>query len=265
MRRRRRMETPRLRVGGMKKRRRPLERQLRRRRRRSSWRLSSSRNRSRRGRASLTSGWRRRGRGRGRRGSRPRSWPSSSSSGRSWRRSASSWPRRESDMRWEMHWDGPVWILSLSFSQEILQEMKHASTKGTRKSTGSRKSSPQSIAMQKVSSDQSSSMSGTSSSYKSEKQKQLEAEKQKLAKEKAEFEEWKKRFLHWAWAWTMNGSNLCLSLQINWMYLNILCQSVTGGQGTGNDYISVLAAVFLFTYQLSRWSGVGPRLILDPS
>ena len=74
--------------------------------------------------------------------------------------------------------------------------MKHASTKGTRKSTGSRKSSPQSIAMQKVSSDQSSSMSGTSSSYKSEKQKQLEAEKQKLAKEKAEFEEWKKRFLH---------------------------------------------------------------------
>ena len=50
--------------------------------------------------------------------------------------------------------------------------------------------------MQKVSSDQSSSMSGSSSSYKSEKQKQLEAEKQKLANEKAEFEEWKKRFLH---------------------------------------------------------------------
>ena len=80
--------------------------------------------------------------------------------------------------------------------EEILQEMKQASGKGTRKSTGSRKSSPQSISMQKVASDQSGSRSGSQTSYKSEKQKQLEAEKEKLAREKAEFEEWKKRFLN---------------------------------------------------------------------
>ena len=73
--------------------------------------------------------------------------------------------------------------------------MKQASGKGTRKSTGSRKSSPQSISLQKVSSDQGT-RSGSNSSYKSEKQKLLEAEKEKLAREKAEFEEWKKRFLH---------------------------------------------------------------------
>ena len=79
--------------------------------------------------------------------------------------------------------------------EEILQEMKQASGKGTRKSTGSRKSSPQSISLQKVSSDQGS-RGGSDSFYKSEKQKLFEAEKEKLAKEKAEFEEWKKRFLH---------------------------------------------------------------------
>ena len=81
--------------------------------------------------------------------------------------------------------------------EEILQEMKQATTgKGTRKSTGSRKSSPQSISMQRVASDQGGSRSGSQSSYKTEKQKQLEAEKEKLAREKAEFEEWKKRFLN---------------------------------------------------------------------
>ena len=77
--------------------------------------------------------------------------------------------------------------------------MKQATSKGSRKSTGSR--SPQSISMQRVSSDHpgsgsSSSSSSSSSSKKSEKQLQLEQEREKLEKEKAEFEEWKKRFLH---------------------------------------------------------------------
>ena len=84
------------------------------------------------------------------------------------------------------------------FLQEILQEMKAATSRGSRKSTGSR--SPQSISMQRVTSDQNtgstSSTSSSGKSYKSEKQRQLEQERAKLEKEKAEFEEWKKRFLN---------------------------------------------------------------------
>ena len=70
--------------------------------------------------------------------------------------------------------------------EEILQEMKAATGKGSRKSTGSR--SPQSISLQRVASDQ--------TSGKSDKQRQLEEERARLDKEKADFEEWKKRFLH---------------------------------------------------------------------
>ena len=79
-------------------------------------------------------------------------------------------------------------ILFVMF-QEILQEMKESTGKGSRKSTGSR--SPQSIAMQRVDSDQNS-----NNTYKSEKQRQLEEDRAKLEREKAEFEEWKKRFLN---------------------------------------------------------------------
>ena len=71
--------------------------------------------------------------------------------------------------------------------EEILQEMKAATGKGSRKSTGSR--SPQSISLQRVASDQ-------TSGSKSDKQRQLEEERARLDKEKADFEEWKKRFLH---------------------------------------------------------------------
>lgn len=67
--------------------------------------------------------------------------------------------------------------------------MKESTGKGSRKSTGSR--SPQSIAMQRVDSDQNS-----NNTYKSEKQRQLEEDRAKLEREKAEFEEWKKRFLN---------------------------------------------------------------------
>ena len=78
-----------------------------------------------------------------------------------------------------------------------MKEMKaENNNKGSRKSTSHGR--PQSILMQKVSSDQeagnSASGKKSSSSSKSKKQLKLEEERQQLEKEKAEFENWKKRF-----------------------------------------------------------------------
>ena len=76
-----------------------------------------------------------------------------------------------------------------------MKEMKaENNSKGSRKSTSHGR--PQSILLQKVSSDQDAVSSGkkSSSSSKSKKQIQLEEERQQLEKEKAEFEDWKKRF-----------------------------------------------------------------------
>ena len=82
-----------------------------------------------------------------------------------------------------------------SIIQEILKEMK-TEGKGSRKSTSHGR--PQSILLQKVSTDHQdgSSSSSRSGSVKSDKQIKLEQERQKLEREKAEFEEWKKRFLN---------------------------------------------------------------------
>ena len=76
-----------------------------------------------------------------------------------------------------------------------MKEMKaENNNKGSRKSTSHGR--PQSILLQKVSSDQEavSSVKKGSSGGKSKKQIKLEEERQQLEKEKAEFEEWKKRF-----------------------------------------------------------------------
>ena len=76
-----------------------------------------------------------------------------------------------------------------------MKEMKaENNNKGSRKSTSHGR--PQSILLQKVSSDQEAVSSGKKSSggVKSKKQIKLEEERQQLEKEKAEFEEWKKRF-----------------------------------------------------------------------
>ena len=78
-----------------------------------------------------------------------------------------------------------------------MKEMKaENNNKGSRKSTSHGR--PQSILLQKVSSDQEASNSASgkksSSSSKSKKQLKLEEERQQLEKEKAEFENWKKRF-----------------------------------------------------------------------
>ena len=80
-----------------------------------------------------------------------------------------------------------------------MKEMKaENNNKGSRKSTSHGR--PQSILLQKVSSDQETGSSGrrkssrTGSNTKSEKQIKLEEERQQLEKEKAEFEDWKKRF-----------------------------------------------------------------------
>ena len=81
-----------------------------------------------------------------------------------------------------------------------MKEMKaeNNNSKGSRKSTSHGR--PQSILLQKVSSDQEGVSSGgrkssrTGSNSKSDKQIRLEEERQQLEKEKAEFEEWKKRF-----------------------------------------------------------------------
>ena len=63
--------------------------------------------------------------------------------------------------------------------------------RGSRKSTSHGR--PQSILLQRVSTDQQDSQRATTS-LKSEKQIKLEQERQKLEQEKAQFEEWKKRF-----------------------------------------------------------------------
>ena len=82
-----------------------------------------------------------------------------------------------------------------------MKEMKaENNSKGSRKSTSHGR--PQSILLQKVSSDQDAVSSGggvrrssrTGSNSKSDKQIRLEEERQQLEKEKAEFEDWKKRF-----------------------------------------------------------------------
>ena len=71
-----------------------------------------------------------------------------------------------------------------------MKDMKEESSKGSRKSTSHGR--PQSILLQKVSTDH---QEGTSRA-KSERQIKLEQERQKLEDEKAQFEEWKKRFMN---------------------------------------------------------------------